>query len=176
MQVNIGPMQPLMDGMGPSVNTTNDYNPRCLRRDVTSYVTTMWGTAESLLNVTLGNASATVGAFQMEIDGYSLPVDLGFHGMGHAAMAADGADLYTSPNDPVFYLHHAMLDNLYYIWQALHPEEAQTIWGTITMRDVPPSRNATVDDTLDMHGFLPARPIRELLSTLDGTPLCYVYK
>lgn len=175
MRVNIGPMLPLMDGMEPVMTNFTDYNPRCLRRDVTSYVTSTWATSSNLLNVTIGDAAATIGTFQQEIDGYRLPANLGFHAMGHAAMSADGADLYTSPNDPVFYMHHAMLDAIYWIWQALHPEEAGDIWGTVTMRNTPPSRNATIDDLLDMHHFQPSRPIRDLLDTLGGSPLCYIY-
>ena len=29
----------------------------------------------------------------------------------------------TSPNDPIFFLHHAMVDRLWAIWQRRHPEE-----------------------------------------------------
>ncbi|KAI1108307.1 hypothetical protein F5Y14DRAFT_459776 [Nemania sp. NC0429] len=175
MEVHMGPTLPSMDNFVPVGGGPNDYNPHCLRRDMTSYVTKTWATTANLLNVTIEAASRSIGAFQLEIEGDRLPENIGFHLMGHAAMAADGADLYTSPNDPVFYFHHAMLDYIWWLWQVFHPEQARTIFGTITMRNDPPSRNATVDDPLDMGELYPHRPIRELLGTLDGTPLCYIY-
>ncbi|GAW22837.1 hypothetical protein ANO14919_123810 [Xylariales sp. No.14919] len=175
MQVHIGPTMPDMDGFVPVGGGSNDYNPHCLRRDITSYVTKTWATTANLLNATIGAASATIRDFQLEIEGSLSPGNIGFHLMGHAAMAADGADLYTSPNDPVFYFHHAMIDRIWWLWQVFHPEEARKIFGTITMFNTPPSRNATVDDPLDMKGLYPDRPINELLGTLDGSPLCYVY-
>lgn len=175
MQVHMGPALPSMDNFVPVGGGSDFYNPHCLRRDMTSYVTETWGTTANLLNVTVGAASRTIRDFQQEIEGSRFFENIGFHAMGHAAMAADGADLYTSPNDPVFYFHHAMLDHVWWLWQVLHPEQARTIFGTITMRNDPPSRNATVDDLLDMRELYPHRPIRELLGTLDGTPLCYIY-
>ncbi|KAI3339961.1 hypothetical protein F4824DRAFT_518066 [Ustulina deusta] len=175
MQVHMGPALPSMDNFVPVGGGSNDYNPHCLRRDMTSYVTKTWGTTANLLNVTIGAASSTIRDFQQEIDGSRFLENIGFHAMGHAAMAADGADLYTSPNDPVFYFHHAMLDRVWWLWQVFHPEQARTLFGTITMRNDPPSRNATADDPLDMRELYPHRPIREMLGTLDGMPLCYIY-
>jgi tyrosinase len=171
----MGPVLPSMDGF-ESVDGIHDYNPHCVRRDMTSYVTSTWATAANLLNVTVGDASRTIREFQTEIEGGRFLDNIGFHALGHAAMAADGADLYTSPNDPVFYFHHAMLNRIYWIWQVLHPEESRKLFGTLTMRNDPPSRNASLDDPLDMGGFHRGRPIRDLLGTLDGTPLCYVYE
>ncbi|TGJ80953.1 hypothetical protein E0Z10_g7820 [Xylaria hypoxylon] len=175
MQVHIGPTMPDMDGFVPVGGGSNDYNPHCLRRDITSYVTKTWATTANLLNVTIGAASTTIRDFQLEIEGNSIPENIGFHLMGHSALAADGADLYTSPNDPVFYFHHTMVDRIWWLWQVLHPEEARKLSGTITMYNTPPSRNATLDDPLDMKELYPNAAISELLGTLDGTPLCYVY-
>jgi tyrosinase len=98
------------------------------------------------------------------------------HGAGHFAIGGDAGDLYSSPNDPVFFLHHAMLDYVWWIWQALHPDQARTIAGTITIGNRPPSRNATVEDVVQMNYLdLEAAKIKDLLSSLDGNPLCYIY-
>jgi len=171
--INIGPVQPAMQGYTPVFTDVKHFNPRCQRRDLTTAASTSTFTAENLLNVTTGPASATVGTFQDELQG---PLGtLRLHGAGHYAMGGDGSDVFTSLNDPAFYLHHAMVDRLYWIWQALHPAEAGKVNGTITFRDNPPSRPGTVDDLLDMGRLGPAIPIRDVLDTLGGTPLCYIY-
>jgi tyrosinase len=172
-KVNLGPVQPAMDGMGQVVTDIKSLNTRCQRRDLNTAATTLTFTAANLLNLTLGPASATVGSFQDELQG---PLGtLRIHGAGHYAVGGDGSDVFTSLNDPSFYLHHAMIDRLYWIWQALHPLEANAISGTITFRNNPPSRDGNVDDLLDMGKLGAHIPIRNVLNTLGGTPLCYIY-
>lgn len=43
------------------------------------------------------------------------------------------------------------------------------------MNDSPPSRNATVDDEVDLMGLLPPVPLKHMLNTIRGGPLCYIY-
>lgn len=66
---------------------------------------------------------------------------------------------------------------VYWVWQALHPEIAETIEGTLTYRNRNPyaSRNGTVDDLLDMGVLGEHRPIKDVFDTLGNTPLCYIY-
>lgn len=98
------------------------------------------------------------------------------HGAGHFAIGGDAGDLYSSPNDPVFFLHHAMLDYVWWIWQALHPDHARTIARTITIGNKPPSRDATVEDLIQMKYLdIEAVQIKDVLSSLNGSPLCYIY-
>lgn len=171
--INIGPVQPAMQGYTPIFTDVKSLNPRCQRRDLTTAASLSTFTASNLLNVTTGPASATVGHFQDELQGpYGT---LRLHGAGHYAMGGDGSDVFTSLNDPAFYLHHAMVDRLYWIWQILHPAEAGKVNGTITFRNNPPSREGTVDDLLDVGRLGPAVPIRDVLDTLGGAPLCYIY-
>ncbi|KAL2193832.1 hypothetical protein P885DRAFT_44270 [Corynascus similis CBS 632.67] len=172
-KINIGPVQPAMQGYTPVFTDVKRLNPRCQRRDLTTAASMSTFTAANLLNVTVGPASATVGHFQDELQGpYGT---LRLHGAGHYAMGGDGSDVFTSLNDPAFYLHHAMLDRIYWIWQILHPAEANKVNGTITFRNNPPSREGTVDDLLDMGKLGPAISIKDTLNTLGGTPLCYIY-
>lgn len=37
-------------------------------------------------------------------------------------LATQKQDFYASPGDPLFYLHHAMLDRVWWIWQMQDPE------------------------------------------------------
>jgi len=67
-----------------------------------------------------------------------------------------------------------MLDNLYLIWQALHPAQARDIAGTITILNSPPSRGTLKTDVLDMGSLAPSITIDDALSTFAG-PFCYFY-
>lgn len=154
-------------------------NPRCWRRDLNNYVNRAFGNATSVLN-TLVEPKDVV-EFQNKLQG-SEPGsgDLGIHGAGHYAIGGDPADdPYTSPGDPVFYLHHSMIDRIWWMWQMQDPGvrvySDKSIGGTTTFNNQPPSKEGTLDDVVH-YGFAsgPSRKIRELQSTTGG-PFCYIY-
>ena len=98
----------------------------------------------------------------------------------HYAMGGDpGRDVFVSPGDPLFYLHHSMIDRTWWIWQMLDPSTravGQTaVAGTNTFLNSPPSANTTIDDYVQ-YGYAagPPRQIKDLLRTTGG-PFCYVY-
>ncbi|KAJ4129046.1 hypothetical protein NW768_007575 [Fusarium equiseti] len=171
---NLGPPSPGMDGM-EATKTPLNYNPRCLRRDLTPYAVEQWMTLPNLYNVTLGKASHSIKAMQDEFQGRFGDRFLGMHAAGHFIMGGDASDLYSSPNDPVFFLHHSMVDYVYWIWQALHPKQAKDIAGTITISNRPPSRDALKSDPLNMGVNAPLITIDDALDTLSGAPFCYLY-
>jgi tyrosinase len=175
VQANLGPLSPAMDGE-VIVNTTFAYNPRCLKRDLTTFASSKWFTTENLYNVTLGPASKNIATFQNELQGRFDQGFLGMHIAGHLAIGGDAGDFFSSPNDPAFFLHHGMIDRLWWIWQALHRNQASTIAGTITLFNEPPSRDAVLEDIVQTN-YLNLKPleIKELMSTMDGSPLCYIY-
>ncbi|KAK8008376.1 Tyrosinase-like protein orsC [Apiospora marii] len=174
LTINLGPITPRMNGLLP-VSSLYEWNPRCLRRDLTMAASRFLN-AENLINITVGDASHTIELFQDELQGARTGPDfLGMHGSGHFSMGADGTDLYASINDPAFWLHHAMLDRVYWVWQALHPTEKDKIAGGTVMRE-PDSAPARLGDLLDVMGLDDNRPIKDLLDTLGETPLCYVYE
>ncbi|KAF6791402.1 FAD-binding domain-containing protein [Colletotrichum sojae] len=175
MSVNLGPVRPGMNGMVAGPNGGLGYNPRCLSRDLSSYIMTNWMTNENLLNMTIGRSSGNIKDFQEELQGRFEDRFLGMHGAGHYAVGGEAADLFSSVNDPSFFFHHAMVDRVYWLWQTLHPWNAFEIAGTMTIGNNPPSRNATVEDELIMGVNGETRKIKELLNTIGGTPLCYVY-
>jgi tyrosinase len=102
---------------------------------------------------------------------------LGVHTAGHFTVGGDpGGDLFASPGDPYFYFHHAMIDRVYWTWQNQDiASRLFAVGNTVTLNDMPPSKNATLEDALDL-GFVgvEAVTIREVSSTLAG-PFCYVY-
>ncbi|KAG8670861.1 hypothetical protein FPOAC2_04164 [Fusarium poae] len=171
---NLGPPSPGMVGM-EATKTPLEYNPRCLRRDLSSYSVDQWLNLPNLLNITIGKASHSIQAMQDEFQGRFTDKFLGMHAAGHFTMGGDSADLFSSPNDPVFFLHHSMVDRIYWVWQALHPRQAKDIAGTITILNQPPSRDAVKSDPLNMGVNAPLISIGDGLDTLGGSPFCYIY-
>ncbi|EUC29314.1 hypothetical protein COCCADRAFT_40308 [Bipolaris zeicola 26-R-13] len=164
VQINLGPVSPAMAGE-PKVAQPLDFNPRCAKRDITSYAAKTWLTNENLLNVTIGAASKNIGTFQDELQGRFGDGFLGLHASGHYTMGGDGGDFYSSPNDPVFYLHHAMVDRVWWIWQALHLDQANTIAGNVATFQ-PNSAKTTLKDIVQMNWLnIEPKMIEELLDT-----------
>ena len=88
-----------------------------------------------------------------------------------------GRDVFTSPGDPAFYLHHAMVDRVWWIWQSLdRKNRLNQVSGTRTTFNQPPSGNVTLDDVIDLGfaGPFPPDKIRNLVDTTNG-PFCYTY-
>ncbi|KAJ5013042.1 Tyrosinase-like protein orsC [Colletotrichum sp. SAR 10_99] len=175
MTVNLGPVNPGMDGMEASPAGRLGHNPRCLKRDLSSYTMTNWMTNENMANITIGAASRNIELFQNELQGRFADGFLGMHAAGHFSVNGEASDLYSSPVDPSFFLHHAMVDRVYWLWQALHLWNAFEVAGTITINNRPASRNTTVEDVLYLGVLAENRTISELMNTIGRSPLCYVY-
>ncbi|TQN71850.1 Tyrosinase-like protein orsC [Colletotrichum shisoi] len=176
MTVNLGPVSPGMDGLEASPSGRLGYNPRCLSRDLSSYTASKWFTNENMVNVTVGPASRSVELFQNELQGRFADGFLGMHAAGHFAVNGEASDLYSSVVDPSFFLHHVMVDRVYWLWQALHLWNAFEIVGTITINNRPASRDALKSDVLDLGvNAENRRTIDDVLNTIGGSPLCYVY-
>ncbi|CAK1358821.1 unnamed protein product [Cercospora beticola] len=188
MSVTLGPVG--LAGYDPTFITPNPqtnglgYNPRCLRRDLS--VEAVSGASDHNVTTLLAN-SPDIATFQNVLQGpfaLSPPRPFyGAHAAGHYTVGGDpGGDFYTSPGDPWFYLHHAQVDRVYWIWQNLHlfdeGEKWKEIAGTLTFLNFPPSREARLDDRFDLgvnDGFQ-GMTIEEGLFTLDGERYCYVYE
>ncbi|KAK0649242.1 hypothetical protein B0T16DRAFT_127812 [Cercophora newfieldiana] len=181
MSVNLGPVN--LDYPGPDSPAINPdgpmaYNPRCLKRDFTTKINQMFANGSSILSTIVDHQD--IDSFQLKMQGVPGSGDLGIHGGGHYAMGGDpGRDFYVSPGDPAFYLHHSMIDRVWWIWQLLSPSDraqgSTAVAGTGTFLNQPPSPNTTIDDVIDI-GYAGGPPlkIRELLSTTEG-PFCYIY-
>ncbi|KAF6806752.1 FAD binding domain containing protein [Colletotrichum sojae] len=174
MTVHLGPVSPGIDGLPLNPGGPFAYNPRCLSRDLSDWTSQHWMTPENLLNLTIGAASASIRTFQDELQGRFKDGFVGTHTSGHMIVNGEASDMFSSTNDPTFYLHHAMVDRVYWLWQALRPREARSIAGTITFLNNPPSRDARLDDLIIQEPNAPNRPISDLMSTLGG-PFCYIY-
>ncbi|EAQ84435.1 hypothetical protein CHGG_08449 [Chaetomium globosum CBS 148.51] len=100
----------------------------------------------------------------------------GVHASGHWQVGLNALDVYASPSDPVFWLHHAQVDRVWTIWQGQDPAaRTYQVWGTGTAANDPPSDNVTLDTSMDFGMIGDSRTIREVSSTVDGD-YCYVYE
>lgn len=176
--LNLGPVTLNLPGNASLSNGDGlAYNPRCLKRDLTNFANQRFANASSIARLIL--ISFDIEDFQMRMQGVPGSDDIGVHGGGHYAIGGDpGRDLFTSPGDPVFYLHHGMIDRVWWMWQMLDWKTrtgAGGISGTGTMLNMPPSANATLETVIDLgYAAGPAVRMGDLMSTTDG-PMCYIY-
>ena len=88
-----------------------------------------------------------------------------------------GRDPFVAPGDPAFYLHHANMDRVWWMWQQLdRAKRINVVSGTMTMFNLPPSGNGTLDSLLDFPwvGNTSQITMGDLMDTIDG-PFCYIY-
>ena len=82
-------------------------------------------------------------------------------------------NLILKPIDPIFYLHHANLDRIWWNWQQTEPNiRLYEVSGRSTI--TPPFQNITLDFGLEMGGFAPITPIRQVMD-IHSEPMCYTY-
>ncbi|KAL2149028.1 hypothetical protein VTH82DRAFT_1714 [Thermothelomyces myriococcoides] len=150
------------------------YNPRCLRRDLSPHFSV--GTRPSAVVALLdGCAAAGLGCLVGEMDAPG-GVPGGVHASGHWQVGPDALDVFASPSDPVFWLHHAQVDRVWAIWQGLDPEErTYQVWGTGTAANDPPSDDVTLETEMDFGILGDVKTIGEVASTVDGE-YCYIYE
>ncbi|KAI6782244.1 uncharacterized protein J7T54_008330 [Emericellopsis cladophorae] len=180
MVVNLGPAA--LDLPGGLVDANPEgplaHNPRCLKRDLSTEVNRRYANATAVLANLI--QPTNVYDFQMQMQGVPGSGSIGIHGGPHYSLGGDpGRDVFTSPGDPAFYLHHANIDRIWWIWQMLDPQtrihSSVAIAGTNTFLNQPPSADTTLEDYVE-YGYAdgPARQIKDLMSTLGG-PFCYIY-
>jgi tyrosinase len=101
------------------------YNPRCLVRDLSP----AWSSQTKPTDVVRLLENCTeIGCFDTVLEALD-----GVHAGGHFTMGGLGIDAYSSAGDPAFWLHHAMIDRVWTVWQNLDPEKrTNQVWGTAT--------------------------------------------
>lgn len=186
---NLSSSAPTLRAEGVAAGTTwLGYQPRCIRRDISAWVTSRWSTDDNSVDL-LANGTyqsgpglaAGIAPFQDHLQGGTAEDFaagyFGLHSAGHFAFGGDpGGDVFNSPNDPLFWLHHGQIDRTWWIWQNQDVVgRAFLVAGTRTLLDVPPSANTTIEDVLDM-GFVGVEnsAIKNHVSTVGGQ-YCYIY-
>ncbi|KAM0327201.1 hypothetical protein ACHAQA_006334 [Verticillium albo-atrum] len=119
--------------------------------------------------VAAGQEHTSYNSFHVTLEG-------GPHGALHSAIGGDMSPS-TSPNDPIFFMHHGQIDRLWTIWQAENAQNrtydysgdrTQNQWDGTT----PPQ--ATLEDVMPMLGLARDVPVKDYMSAQSGT-LCYRY-
>jgi tyrosinase len=114
--VETGPFSNYTVNLGPlSLPNTNnvksqfDHNPRCLERDINPWFSQRYSTYTNLTTLILENIYLE--DFQDIAQGYGDANNkFGIHGGGHWQIGGSMSDFNSSPSDPLFFIHHAMVD------------------------------------------------------------------
>ena len=119
--LNLGPVAfPPVDSDGGF-----GYNPRCLARDLHPEWTKL---AKPSDIVNLFMQCTDLDCFDTNAEGPD-----GFHTAGHLGVGGIMMDAWASPQDPVFFLHHAQVDHMWSLWQGLNPKNrTYQVYGTQT--------------------------------------------
>jgi len=161
--------------LGPSTNTSID-NPRCLIRDFAppELVHCTQSKVDELLRL------KTYPLFSKDITFITGFDNTGIHGFGHLVIGGilgQMSDLFNSPSDPLFYMHHTNLDRVWWQWQVQDLDNRLCAIGGPTvpfdyMLKEGPAVTRDFEVNIDVMG--PSIPVRDLFSSVGG-PLCYVY-
>ncbi|KAL5639188.1 hypothetical protein ACGC1H_006638 [Rhizoctonia solani] len=87
----------------------------------------------------------------------------------HRTIGGDMRRQY-SPNEPLFFLHHAQVDRLWTIWQGRNETRLRDYGGN-TVQEVTVD-TASLRDTLFTLGYAPERDVKEFMDT-KSNGLCY---
>ena len=182
--IHLGPLAPTMDpALKIKANPRSDGygdNPRCLRRDVNNFYTTSFIRSVDIAAHITGNTK--IFDFQESLQNET-PQRAALHSGGHFSIWGDpGGDVYVSPAEPVFWLHHGQVDRHWWMWANYLEKEVKTRTsqyegGTNWMNPNSPKGKVTDPQWLDV--VTPAGTLgiksNELFSTTAG-PFCYLYQ
>ncbi|KAF1953408.1 Di-copper centre-containing protein [Byssothecium circinans] len=105
-----------------------------------------------------------------EYDAFNLGMEHGPHLAIPRSIRGDFS-LLTAPSDPVFFLHHAQLDRLWWKWQLLHPQKR---WEYSGLAKHGLRESASVEDLLLVERIAGDVKVEEVLDT-HGALFCYRY-
>ncbi|KAI8615680.1 hypothetical protein BC830DRAFT_1185877 [Chytriomyces sp. MP71] len=141
-------------------------NPTCLRRNANK------SPLPDAVMVSDGLRPTTY----TEFTGFNLD-ESNFHASGHGTFGGDGSDMANpsvSPNDPIFWLHHGLVDKYWWRWQQRCEAFKYDYDGRLARGDDPVSVTGTDKGTKDL--FVDSWPFRvEQLLDTQGETLCYTY-
>ncbi|KAF1823321.1 Di-copper centre-containing protein [Dissoconium aciculare CBS 342.82] len=169
--VNLGPISQGLKGQAGPPNPQADgfgYNPRCVIRDFLPQTIQALNSYQNVTELILN--SSTIHEFHPAVES-------GIHAGGHGFIGGLNSDLFVSAGDPLFYMHHTMLDRVWSIWQSLDFDTRvykDALDGTRTMLNDPPSGNVTLDDSINIAPFLKNVTVRDTMSPTNGR-YCYIY-
>ena len=81
----------------------------------------------------------------------------GLHGNVHCIVGGTMCSL-RSPNDPLFFNHHANVDKIWHDWQTLSNAHQNMYVGTVPLMNLMPASTATPSDMLDLSNLVYTSP------------------
>lgn len=154
--VSDGQFANLALNIGPGTAATNQYH--CLARN--------------------GNAADTKNCNSQIVNGcralkdyqdFAKCAEQGAHAYGHNGIGSVMRDVYASPGDPIFWIHHGMVDRHFRIWQ--NDDSSRT--GYIDGQG-PGGAQLTMDTPIYLNSLQPNMKVRDVMNTLNS-PMCYKY-
>ncbi|KAJ3259018.1 hypothetical protein HDU77_002009 [Chytriomyces hyalinus] len=146
---------------------------KCLRRN--GQVGSALNDATSLAEH-LSSPSYVSFTCQTPVSGEAYYDETNFHSTGHGVLGGPNSDLgdaSVSPNDPLFYMHHAFVDKYYWRWQSQCDAFLYDYTGVLANSDDPVSSGTNIASAffnLDTWPFT----VAQVLNT-QGNTLCYTY-
>lgn len=107
-------------GFTPTVTLTG--GPHTVTRNVAAFATLPTAAA---VTAVMGNT--TFGTFAPQLEG--------IHNSGHVWVGGSMMSIPTAPADPVFWMHHAEIDRLWWEWQQANPGENPSLAGAAAIMD-----------------------------------------
>ncbi|KAF7358946.1 Tyrosinase central domain-containing protein [Mycena sanguinolenta] len=164
--VTDGPFAQFMLSVGPGYDITDHCMTRAINDNMQPFLTP--ALVAALMPLT------TFEEFRIELEGTPVTETLRVHDAGHNAVDGEMGDRYSSPGDPLFYLHHAFLDKIWWDWvQMDYSSRVKDISGRSTVN--PPHVDVTLDFELDMGMLAPPVTIREVMD-VPNQLLCHTYE
>lgn len=166
-----GPFAGLMSNLGPEANIES--NPHCIRRDFSP---------GSLRNMSGSDAVAT-GMAQEDYGFFDRVTELSIHSGGHwgvGGLYGHMTDKWSSPADPIFWLHHANVDRSWWSWQSRDlGKRVRDISGPLVAFDYQNAQggNVTLDHPIEI-GETESMKLKATVSDvmhIQKGPLCYQY-
>ncbi|KAL4940873.1 hypothetical protein BDV06DRAFT_223677 [Aspergillus oleicola] len=172
--VHMGPFAPqLVYPYAPLPANAFAYSPSCLKRNLQS------ATIQRFNNITvvesLQNADS-IASFLNLLD--HRDGGLGAHGGGHVSVGPTMADVFASPQDPIFMLHHGMIDNLWSGWQrsgSVAENRLKALNGTAIYFDPPGAELVNLDSVMEFGPLDEPVRIGEVMDVTKGE-YCYRYE
>ncbi|TLD37724.1 Di-copper centre-containing protein [Venturia nashicola] len=166
--VTDGPFANLTLTLGPGYNLSA--NPHCLKRKFFVLANDTYLGPEMITDVLKEKNYFDMIMAMTKSPDLSNPKRYGVHTTGHIGPGGEEADFWSSPNDPIFVVHHANLDRVWDSWQDQAPENLYAINGPTSMGKglTRGPGNTTLDDMLEMSpDIAPNLPARALMDSLN---------
>ncbi|TEB19459.1 Di-copper centre-containing protein [Coprinellus micaceus] len=163
--VTSGPFANLTLHLGPGRTQNFDH---CLTRAIQESLRDLLKTS----NINKILAQKDYDSFWNSLDGRPFKVEWALHEGGHVGINGDMTNYYTSPNEPLFYLHHSGLDRLWWKWQHGRPGRLREVGGRSST--LPPFGKVTHSFEISFEDLSPNVTVGEAMDTACE-PYCYAY-